>query len=319
MSITGSPANTAERQLATFRFGRMITQGVRTQGRDAAVSEPSIVILSAMYVTGEYTGVTACMLSWSITSPRMLPTWCVLSRVPTLHEYGNILCGDLGRKVILLEATWYLLQPTTVPRFPDQPTWPPEEEATEKLCQGCKEPLYYWNVARCQECDHYYCDKCVFQGTCYMCAGAYEAAVNPTLSFNDSASVQTIYWVKKEEGEAQIEGLGKPLGLTSPCHPIELNWHRCRVCGVPSPQIPYPGCWFCPERPSWHHGRCCPGRRPATHLEEGDVSRPPKNNSRKRCRRCGRRPGFRHFCDNCKNWFCPDCLAEHTCQPEPEP
>ena len=40
---------------------------------------------------------------------------------------------------------------------------------------------------------------------------------------------------------------------------ICFNWHTCRVCGRPSPGIPFRWCRFCPERPSWHHGRCCPG------------------------------------------------------------
>ena len=40
---------------------------------------------------------------------------------------------------------------------------------------------------------------------------------------------------------------------------ICFNWHTCRVCGRPSPDIPFRWCNFCPERPSWHHGRCCPG------------------------------------------------------------
>ena len=51
---------------------------------------------------------------------------------------------------------------------------------------------------------------------------------------------------------------------------IRCNWHCCRVCGLPSPWIPYPrGCWFCDERPSWHHGRCCP--RPRASLAAGGV------------------------------------------------
>ena len=34
----------------------------------------------------------------------------------------------------------------------------------------------------------------------------------------------------------------------------------CRVCGGFA-RVPFAVCNFCGDRPSWHHGRCCPARR----------------------------------------------------------
>jgi hypothetical protein len=36
------------------------------------------------------------------------------------------------------------------------------------------------------------------------------------------------------------------------------NW--CSVCGVRG-MLPFKDCWFCTDTPSWHHGRCCPGKK----------------------------------------------------------
>ena len=36
---------------------------------------------------------------------------------------------------------------------------------------------------------------------------------------------------------------------------------RCTVCGELNRKIPFPDCRFCPERPCYHHGKCCPNRR----------------------------------------------------------
>ena len=36
---------------------------------------------------------------------------------------------------------------------------------------------------------------------------------------------------------------------------------RCTVCGELNRKIPFPYCRFCPERPCYHHGKCCPNRR----------------------------------------------------------
>ena len=127
---------------------------------------------------------------------------------------------------------------------------------------------------------------------------------------------------------------------------ICFNWHTCRYCGRPDPDIPFVVCALCGARPSWHHGRCCPWRPPRTGCtnpkEDGlaqdglaqetgwgiqPVAPPKPSFSNVQCACCARQKGYEirgwTQCGhpNCEHKFresCPDCIMGRMPDPDSE-
>ena len=50
--------------------------------------------------------------------------------------------------------------------------------------------------------------------------------------------------------------------------PRMLRHRRCAICHEPA-RTPYHDCWYYPERPCYHRGRCCPFRWTTRHRQGG--------------------------------------------------
>ena len=67
-------------------------------------------------------------------------------------------------------------------------------------------------------------------------ASEVEVSDDPWMMLGDQES--------EEEQSSEAEG-------------VQEWMQRCSICGRYA-RVPHPYCKFCKQRPSWHHGRCCP-------------------------------------------------------------
>ena len=83
--------------------------------------------------------------------------------------------------------------------------------------------------------------------------------------------------------------------------------------------------WFCPACVEYH---ACWKWQPSSassatqryterrpHASQQAMELSTSNKRRQACRNCLKRPGFKHTCAFCMQWFCPTCVRCHACCP----